>query len=426
VTAPPAGRGAAPLVLASVAAFIGLGIAEGALGITFPVIRETFDVPLSALGLLLTPYTGGYLTATLVYSRLAGQVRIGRILIGAAACAFVGAALFAAGSAFAILMVGSFVLGTSAGSIDASLNSYASVHLPHRVLGFMHGGFGLGAALGPVAVVAILNAGWSWRVAYGALAAWHIGLGITWFLLQARFTDPATVDGSASADRDDVRTVASDDVAHTMVVGFEGDVAELAPLPVIGPDDARPRPGVVPLNIAMFFLYTGSEASTGLLIATLLVERGLSTETAGALTTAFWLSLTAGRFGTGAIGPRLSPTRALLIGSTGIVAGGVLVAFGGTTLAIPGLIVLGVCLGPFFPALVALTPARVGTRQAGRSIGLQLAAASIGVATVPSFISLIADHVGRAVIGPSLLAVALLLAAGHLVTGAAAGDLRPV
>jgi fucose permease len=413
LTTPLADRGTTPVVFAAVTAFVGLGIAEGALGITFPVIRETFDVPLSALGLLLTPYTAGYLTATLAYSRMAGRVRIGPILMGAAACAFVGAALFAAGPVFAILMVGSFVLGTSAGSIDASLNSYVSVHLPHRVLGFMHGGFGLGAALGPVAVVAILNAGWSWRVAYGALAVWHVGLGTTWFLLQGRFVRPAAA-GAA------VETPA------TMAVGFEGDVAELAPSSLVTTAGAvGPRRGVVSLNILMFFLYTGSEASTGLLIATLLVERGMSTETAGALTTAFWLSLTAGRFGTGAIGPRLSATSALLMGSIGIVAGGLLVAFGGTTLAIPGLVVLGVCLGPFFPALVALTPARVGAQRAGRSIGLQLAAASVGVATVPSLISLIADHAGRAVIGPSLLVVAVLLAAGHILTGAAAGDLRP-
>jgi fucose permease len=313
------------------------------------------------------------------------------------------------GPAFLVLMVGSAFLGASAGALDATLNAYVSVHLEHRVLAYMHGGFGLGATLGPIAVITILNAGWSWRVAYGVLAAWQVGLAATWWSLRHRFVSaPAVASGP-------------DESQHaSRVVAFEGDIAE-APAGV--PARSRRR-SVAWLNVMMFFLYTGAEGSTGFLVATLLIERGLSTQVAGALTTAYWLSLTVGRFGTGAIGSRLTPPNALLIGSAGLVVGAALVALGGTVLAGPGLVVLGLSLAPFFPSLVALTPARVGTDRAAGAIGRQLAAASLGVATVPSLISLIAQHQGRAAIAPGLFVAAVLLAGGHLLTGAVAGDLR--
>jgi len=48
-----AGGSARLVVLASVVAFVGLGFPEGAIGITFPAITESFGVALSALGLLL-------------------------------------------------------------------------------------------------------------------------------------------------------------------------------------------------------------------------------------------------------------------------------------------------------------------------------------------------------------------------------------
>jgi len=409
-----AGGSARLVVLASVVAFVGLGFPEGAIGITFPAITKSFGVALSALGLLLYPYTGGYMTATIAHGRLSGRVRIAYVLLGAAACACVGALAFATGPAFAVLMIGSYLLGVSAGAIDASLNSYVSVHLEHRVLAFMHGGFGLGATLGPLAVVAILNAGWSWRVAYAALAMWHIGLGVTWFALRGRFVVDPAID----------REIGEHDEEPTRVVGFEGDVAATATAATPARHPRHPRGAVGWLNVMMFFLYTGAEGSTGFLVATLLIDRGVSTDAAGALTTAYWFSLTIGRFATGAIGPRLSPSSALLIGSAGVVVGANLVALGGTALAAPGLVVLGLSLAPFFPSLVALTPARVGADRAASAIGVQLAAASLGVATVPSLITLLADRTSRAAIAPGLFVAALCLAVGHLVTAGVAGDLR--
>lgn len=413
MTSPPATT-AAParaLVGAAMVAYMGLGLPEAALGVTFPEIQKTFDVELSAIGLLLLPYTAAYILASLSNGRVVPRLGSGMVLMLAAASACVGAAVYVVGPAFAVLMVGSLFLGASAGALDATLNAYVSVHLEHRFLSFMHGGFGIGATLGPLGVTALLAAGASWRVAYALLAILQVALLLAWLRLRSSFVDAAPV------------PVGPGSMAN--VAGFEGDVGEAMPLrPDAVPDTAPHHPLVPALNVGLFFLYSGTEVATGLLIATLLVERGAPVTTAGYLASAYWFALTVGRFINGAVGTRLSPLRALAGAVVGALVGLSLVAFGGVVPTGLGLVVLGFSLAPIFPSLVALTPSRVGVARTPRAIGYQLAGASVGVTVVPGLVSLAADRVGTWSIGPCLLGCGVVFAGLHLATSGAAGELR--
>lgn len=405
--APGRGRSGALLVLILLA-FVALGLPEGALGVTFPALRVTFGVPLSALGLLLVPYTGGYMAATLTHGRFVAPFGPPRALMAAALAAAVGGLIFAGGPTFGVLMAGSLLLGASAGTVDATLNAYVSVHFEHRVLAFMHAGFGVGATLGPLAVTALLQAGYEWRVAYALLAAVQLALGVGWYLVRHRFATLPEV---------------APDATHELV-SLEGDFAE-ADLADPVARTASGRPGLLPLQMTSFFLYTGTEASTGFLIATLLTWRGLDAATAGLYTTVYWASLTVGRVLTGILGNRLPPARALSLSVVGAMVGLVLVAVGGTTPAAgAGVVVVGLSLAPFFPSLVSLTPRRLGAARTVRVMGYQLAAASFGVAVVPAVIGVIADRTSPAVIAPCLLVAASALAVAHLATALLAGDLR--
>jgi fucose permease len=177
------------------------------------------------------------------------------------------------------------------------------------------------------------------------------------------------------------------------------------------------------LSIAMFFLYTGTEAATGFLAATLLVSRGVSTATAGLLTSLYWGALTVGRFATGAVAQVLSPARAVTAGVVGALVGVVLFVAGGGLVSTVGLMLLGLSLAPIFPSQVALTPSRVGAARATRAIGLQLAAASLGVTCIPWLISTVAQEHGVELIGPGLVVAATALFGGHLVTATMAGEI---
>ncbi len=403
-------RAARPVIALAILAYAALGIPEGGMGVAFPAIQQTFDLPLSRLGLMLLPLTVGYLTSALFQSRISTLVTLPRRLIICAGIAGAGALALAGAPVFAVLMAGMFLLGLAAGSTDTGLSAYASVHLEPRVLAYIHGGFGLGATLGPLAFTVILTAGLSWRLTFLGLAVVQVGLAIGWFRLRGRF-------------------IAARGEAVPMMA-FEGDVGELGPTDLGEPAHTLPPPEgtrarvILPLNVACFFFYTGAEASTGLLVATLLVSRGVSESTAGLLTTAYWASLTAGRFITGFVGRRIGPAQALSGAMVGVVIGAALVAAGSGAVTAVGLIVLGFSFAPVFPSLVGLTPHRVGSARTDRAIGFQLAAASIGVTVVPAIISIVADRVGIAVIGPGLLLAALILAVMLVVSGIVAGDLR--
>jgi hypothetical protein len=85
--------------------------------------------------------------------------------------------------------------------------------------------------------------------------------------------------------------------------------------------------------------------------------------------------------------------------------------------AVVGFVVLGAGLAGVFPALIALTPARVGTRRARHVIAWQVGAAAAGGSALSAVIGLLIGTLGYAVLGPSLTVLAVLLIVGTVVLG---------
>jgi fucose permease len=80
-------------------------------------------------------------------------------------------------------------------------------------------------------------------------------------------------------------------------------------------------------------------------------------------------------------------------------------------LTFAGIAVMGLALAPQFPLLIAATPLYLGPQHANNGIGLQVAAASLGGALVPSFFGVLARARGLEMLGPFLVVVALVMAA---------------
>src|SRR5258708_7922885 len=80
----------ATLVLASLG-FISLGLPEGLLGVAWPSIRASFDLPLDALGLLLGTFASGYFLSSALSGKLLTSFGIGSVL--SASCATTGGCL---------------------------------------------------------------------------------------------------------------------------------------------------------------------------------------------------------------------------------------------------------------------------------------------------------------------------------------------
>ncbi len=61
-------------------AFISLGLPDGLLGVAWPGMRDSFGLPLDALGILILAFTGGYLTSSFFNGVLIKKMGIAGLL----------------------------------------------------------------------------------------------------------------------------------------------------------------------------------------------------------------------------------------------------------------------------------------------------------------------------------------------------------
>src|SRR6266540_3655842 len=85
------------ILLLAYAGFVALGLTNSLMGVAWPSIRNTFGLPLDALGVLLIGNTIGYMIASAVSGRLMAFMNVGTLL--ACGCGLAAAALLATGGA---------------------------------------------------------------------------------------------------------------------------------------------------------------------------------------------------------------------------------------------------------------------------------------------------------------------------------------
>jgi len=378
------GRGRRALPIALVA-FVALGLPDGMLGVAWPSMRATFDQPLAALGQLLLVGTAGYLTGSAASGFLSDRFGTRAVLVGSALASAAAMLAFAAAPAWPLLLVGMLALGFGGGGVDAGLNAYVALRHGPGAMNLLHGCYGIGATIGPLALTAALAGGRSWRVPYAGL-----------FAVQVALLAAYVLSGSAWGGRRRPREGPSERVA--------------IPWALVG------------VGLALFFVYTGLEVGTGQWSYTFLTTaRAAPAATAGLAVSAFWAGLTAGRLAAALLGRRLAPL-ALLNGSVALTIVALVLFWWSPAPAVgfAGLVLAGVGCAPVFPALVTLTPRRVGEDVAARVVGLQLGAAGSGASLAPAGLGVVMQWGGTALLAPCLLAGGVVLAALHLAATALA------
>jgi fucose permease len=375
-----AGHQALTLGLASLG-FVSLGLPEGLLGVAWPSIRATFDLPLDALGLLLATFASGYFVSSAFSGRVIARLGVGLAL--AASCAVTGVSLlgYALAPAWPPMVALGVALGLGAGTIDAGLNTYAAVAHGPRVLNWMHAAFGVGAAVGPLVMTALLSSGLPWSSGYVIVAAAQMSLAVGYGLTRQRYINPPP-----SLARGQEPSASGQHSARAML--------------------ARP---LIWLSLLLFFVYVGIEAAAGQWSFSLFtLARGTPAQIAGVLVSAYWACLTLGRLAFGVLITRISSDtvlRACML-VTVLAAGVIWLNVPLVSWLAVGL--LGLVLAPVFPVLIADTPRRLGAARAADAIGLQVAAAVAGGAAIPAGMGVLAARLGLEVIGPCLVGAALV------------------
>jgi fucose permease len=181
---------------------------------------------------------------------------------------------------------------------------------------------------------------------------------------------------------------------------------------------------VLVLGLIVFFVYTGFEVSAGQWETSYLRGHlGLSASGAGLAAFGYWGALTAARIGL-ALPARPVPARHVIGWGMAVGTGAAALIWWqpGTVAVVAGFVVLGAALAGIFPALIAVTPQRIGDQRARHAIAWQVGAAAVGGSGISALLGLFINTSGLAVLGPALLVLALLLVLAY----AALARLAPI
>ncbi|WDZ82202.1 MFS transporter [Micromonospora cathayae] len=375
----------ASLLLLAYLAFVSLGLPDGLLGVGWPSMRSEFGVPTEAVGLVLTALTTGYLTSSVVAGFSIARLGVGRLLALSTVLASLSLTGWALSPGLLPVIGCALALGLGSGAIDSGLNAYAAGAFGPRHMNWLHAFFGLGVALGPLIMTAVIGAGLSWRWGYGLVAAGQLALA-TAFALTVR----AWRDRGAGAPTEPGQAVAV-------------PVRETLRLPAVW------------LGALAFLVYVSIEFGAGLWAFLLLTEgRGLGAAVAGICVSGYWTSLFLGRVVQGMAAERFGSALVLRGSLVGLVVGAVLIAIPGPAwLAVVGLAVVGFAAAPVFPLLTLTTVDRVGVRHVDRTIGVQIGIAGIGGAVGPTAIGVLIARTSVEALGPALVVLTLGLLALH-------------
>jgi fucose permease len=365
--------------LLACAAYLSVALPSSTLGLLWPSMRLSFGEPIGALGILLV----FGITASVISSVATGRVsvRTGPLVAAGTMLTAVALALESFAPSLWVMAVGMVLFGLGFGAIDAVLNAHAARHFGARDINWMHASYGLGATIGPLLVTVLLAEGLGWRRTYGLMALVQAALACVFIARRRGWRESPRVTVSPA----------------------DGDKPGLA-----GGTARRKLSAAAALTFAA--VETGLESGAGIWgYVFLTAGRGLPHGTAGVAVSAYWAMMFAGRLVLGPVAQRLGPAGVLPAAVVGIPAGAALMTVPGPgSLAVVGLMILGLAAAPVFPLLTLMTLQWAGPRTT-RMVGLQVAASAVGSAALPAGLGLAIGAVGARILAPSLFVLGLAM-----------------
>jgi fucose permease len=380
------------LIVLAYIAFISLGMPDGLFGVAWPSIRENFGLRLDSVGAFFFAGTTGYMLSSFFSGKVMARLGVGGTL--AASCALTASALlgYTLVPSWWMMVTLAIASGLGAGAIDAGLNTYVASHFGEGLMQWLHASFGVGVTMGPIIMTTGLTVVGSWQLGYRAVGIAQLLLALSFLLTMRIWQNNNSAPHAEEQER------------HLM--DYHTPFGETLRQPVVW------------LNLLLFLLYTGAEVSFGSWTYSLLtLSRNVPVAVAGLWAGSYWAMFTVGRILAGLLTRRF--------GIANLLKAGFLVALGGSVLlwwnpfplaSIIAVSMIGFAIAPIFPGLVSGTSARVGERHAANTIGMQIAAAGLGAAVVPSLAGVLAQNFSLEAIPVYLVGVFLVLTVIYLAT----------
>lgn len=362
----------------SFAGFVCLGLPDGTMGVAWPSVRDGFSRTQTDFGLVLLVHGASYFLNGLLGARLNHRFKPHALLIAASLLAATGMLLVAAAPRWWMFLIAVALIASGSGILNTTINTYASQHFSARHVNWLHACYSLGAAVGPLAMTAVMTRQASWQWGYVLIAMAPIAVAAV-FVLTAKHWEYSPADHEPGAAKAPAR------VSSLLV-----------------------------RQALLFFCYSGLELTLGRWCYTVLTEwKHLPVATAGLAASCYFGSIFAGRLLLGAALDRVGATRMVRIGTLVAVVGTASFAFGPDALSGVGLVLTGFALAPIFPTLVAQSAGRFPRSDLARVIAICVACAILGSATVPYLAGVATRIFGLGAIATATVLLALLLTAMH-------------
>lgn len=342
--------------------FIGLGIPDSLFGAAWPAINIDFGLPISAANAVTVTMTVCSIISSLMSAKLTEKFSTSKIAAVSTALTAVGLFGFSISKNIYMMFFFTLFLGFGAGAIDAALNNYVAVHYRASHMNFLHCFYGIGVTLSPYLMsIALKNR--SWQSGYRLAFIIQLVISIIAFASLPLWQK----NGRLSESSDEKSGKSS--------------FAELVKLPGIKS------------TWLVFFGSCALEYVSGTWSSSFLVNsRGITVDRAALFVTVYYGGIALGRFLSGIFSSKLKPQQIILIGTILIIPAIVLVSqpFIPNLIAV-GMFLIGLGNGPLYPNMVHLTPIRFGAQRSQAVMGSQMAAAYIGILSMPTLTGFLAQ-----------------------------------
>ena len=337
-------------------AFISLGLPDALLGSAWPSMYPAFHVPVSYAGIISMIIAAGTVISSLQSDRLTKKLGTGKITAISVATTAVALFGFSVSHSFIALCLWAVPYGLGGGSVDAALNNYVALHYESRHMSWLHCMWGVGASIGPYIMGYALSNKQGWSMGYRYISIFQIGLTAILIIslpLWKQFHKKEHIGQSASGS---------------------GNT-----LPVLTLKQIFQIPGAREILWASSYL---------------VLHLGYSSEKAAGFASLFFIGITVGRGISGFITFKLNDSQMIHLGE-GIILLGVLAMLLplGKTVALAGLILIGLGCAPIYPSIIHSTPAHFGADKSQAIIGVQMAFAYIGTCLMPPLFGIIARSI---------------------------------
>lgn len=395
-------------------AFISLGLPDAVTGAAWPVMQPALGVPLSFAGIISFTISIGTVISSLQSDRLTKRYGTGAVTVTSVALTAIGLLGFSFSPSFLFLLIFAVPYGLGAGSIDAALNNFVALHYESRHMSWLHCMWGVGAALGPYIMGLALSSGAGWRTGYRSIGLFQVLLfailllSLPLWKKASRFVfsrpnlKTANAGDAAAKDASPGRV---EDGASGRQSGRDRYTAPLTLRQIIR------IPGAAAVMIA-FFGYCAIETTTGLWASSFLTYvHHVEPEMAANFGAMFFIGITVGRGVSGFITYRLSDRQMIYMGF-GVICAGLLLLLAAPhyTVALTGLLLVGLGCAPIYPCIIHSTPDMFGADRSQAIIGVEMASAYVGTSVMPPLFGLLAQHLSVSLFPAYLLLLLLLMA----------------